>query len=278
MNANSLLDIKGNIETQPLGHGMEIRARGLNGKNTLDFPIRHASVWGETILGGITGTTLRTLGLSTNYPLPFVSYLSTASQLQISSTSNSDVLVGTGARTVKIAGLDSAWNPISETVIMLGQTPVLTVRTDWFRINKLTVTTAGSNSNNVGTVYLCQVGEAYSAQFHPTATNYCNILPAKLYSTVFSYSIPSGKNWEYVKGNFFTDWTDTKPGILQEYYRDESSGSMLTSHTNLYITGNVSYGFEGAVGWYGKVTVEVRVQNEVNGTNSCTVYYEYVEY
>lgn len=278
MNSLPHRDDRENHRTQTLGFGLEVRTRGVLGTNTLDLPFKHAAIWGESRLNAITGTAQRTLGISANYSPAFLSYLSVPSQLQVSSISTSDVFVGSGARTVEIIGLDGAWLPITETVLLQGTTPVLTARSDWFRINTMQVLTAGSDGNNVGEIYICQVGEVYNGAFHPTTTNYCNILPTMLYSTLFSYSIPHGKTWEYVRGNFFTDWTPSKPGLLQEYYRDESSGSLLIGHTNLYLTGNVSYDFTGDEGWYGRVTIEGRIQNEVNGSNSCTAYYEYVEY
>ncbi len=65
-----------------------------------------------------------------------------------------DTSAGTGARQVLITGLDDSYNSQTELVTMNGTTPVVTTRTDWFRINGVTVTSSGSNQVNVGNITL----------------------------------------------------------------------------------------------------------------------------
>ena len=55
------------------------------------------------------------------------SFLTAATQLKISSTSNNDSSGGTGLQTVLISGLDGAYKPVQETIELNGQTEVLTV-------------------------------------------------------------------------------------------------------------------------------------------------------
>ena len=54
-------------------------------------------------------------------------YPSTAAALNVVSTNANDTAAGTGARTVRVTGLDANWNEISEIVTLNGLTPVQTV-------------------------------------------------------------------------------------------------------------------------------------------------------
>ena len=85
-------------------------------------------------------------------PSSVYSYLAAASVLTISSGSANDASAGTGARTVRIEGLDGSYNEISETVILNGQTAVNTVNS-YLRVSSLIVLTAGSGGVNAGILY-----------------------------------------------------------------------------------------------------------------------------
>lgn len=71
----------------------------------------------------------------------------------ISSGSANDAAAGTGARTVLVSGLDANYNPISETIILNGQTAVSLVN-QYLRINDMEVMTAGSGGKNAGILYI----------------------------------------------------------------------------------------------------------------------------
>lgn len=257
---------------QPLGMGLEARVRGRRHLNILNEDIYTSSIFGECGINNIT-TTNRTLGLS---PLTtsgdFIDYPTTATQWQVSSTSINDTALGTGARTVSLVGLDENWDPISETVTLDGQTGVITTL-NWFRINKLWILSTGSSFHNEGTIFVTSAADTLASGI-PVTTTFTSVLPEFSAMSVFTYSIRRGYNFEYVIGNFFTDFTPTKNGIFQEYYRDESSGSLITSFSNLFNSGNVTYDYRDAVGWYDKVTIEGRVQSNAQ-TNSGTVFYEF---
>lgn len=82
-----------------------------------------------------------------------VSYPTVASTVKVSCGSSSDTSAGTGARTMRISGLDSFFNPISEVITLNGQTPVISTLS-YYRIIFLQVLTAGSGDTNVGTIYV----------------------------------------------------------------------------------------------------------------------------
>jgi hypothetical protein len=78
-----------------------------------------------------------------------------AERLNIVSTSTNDTSAGTGARTVKIHGLDSTYTEISETVTLNGTSNVLTTNS-YLRSHLMEVITAGSGGSNAGTVTCTQ--------------------------------------------------------------------------------------------------------------------------
>jgi hypothetical protein len=83
-----------------------------------------------------------------------------ARTLSCVSTNAADTAVGTGARTIVISGVNAARNLITETVIMDGLNPVITVNT-WFGVNSITVATAGSVTTNVGNITLTSTIDAF---------------------------------------------------------------------------------------------------------------------
>jgi hypothetical protein len=95
-----------------------------------------------------TGTSYQTVwGQSSLY-----SYLSSATVLEISSSSANDTAAGTGARTVTVYGLDGNYAEINEVVTLNGQTAVNTVNS-YLRVFHLVVNTAGSGGAAAGTIY-----------------------------------------------------------------------------------------------------------------------------
>ena len=79
-------------------------------------------------------------------------YITSASTLTLVSTSASDDTVAK----VLISGLDSSFNPISETLALNGVTGVTTVNS-YFRVNSMILTSPGtSQTTNVGTITLKQ--------------------------------------------------------------------------------------------------------------------------
>lgn len=76
-----------------------------------------------------------------------------AAVLTVSSSSANDTAAGTGARTVTITGLDASFNQLTEVVTLNGQSAVSTVNL-YYRINNISVTTAGSGGVNAGIIYI----------------------------------------------------------------------------------------------------------------------------
>ena len=77
------------------------------------------------------------------------SFPTTAQATTIRSANAADTSTGAGARTVTIAGLDSNYMSISETVALNGTTNV-TCTNQFLRINRSNVATAGTGGTNTG--------------------------------------------------------------------------------------------------------------------------------
>lgn len=72
--------------------------------------------------------------------------------MKISSSSANDTAAGTGARTVRILGINGTGGYVEETVTLNGQTEVNTVNT-YDAIERMTVLTVGSGGANAGIIY-----------------------------------------------------------------------------------------------------------------------------
>ena len=87
-----------------------------------------------------------------NYP-----WQSTAVTVDVVSDDTNDDVAGTGARTLRIQGLDGSYNLAEETVDMDGTATVTTTQT-FLRVFRMSVETAGSSGNNEGTITVTYTG------------------------------------------------------------------------------------------------------------------------
>lgn len=104
-----------------------------------------------TILGMSPGVTT---GYSQVWGLGATAYsqLLTGAAMEIVSNSASDAAAGTGARTVKVWGVDGNYLPFSETLTLNGATPVALTNTSVIGINGAKVMTSGSGGTNAGRI------------------------------------------------------------------------------------------------------------------------------
>jgi hypothetical protein len=105
------------------------------------------------------------------YPYP-----SAAAATTIVSDDVADTAAGTGARTVRVFGLDSNYNPIDETATLTG-TDAVTLSNQYLRVFRAFVVTAGSGGANAGkvqvkhgAVVLAQITETYNQTLMATYT------------------------------------------------------------------------------------------------------------
>jgi len=119
---------------------------------------------------------------------------STPAVAAVVSTSANDTSAGTGARTVRVSGLDEDYLEVSEVVALNGVTPVNTTQT-FIRVNSAVCTSAGSGAVNAGGISVSvggndqayiTVGKGQSAN-----TGYC--IPADYKYIITSYIVGTGR-------------------------------------------------------------------------------------
>ena len=143
-----------------------------------DLQVARGQIYGHSTVSifgyqaSVTTTAIPVWENATTY-----TYITTASTLTLVSTSASD---DTSAK-ILINGLDSSFNPISETLAMNGTSGVTTVNS-YFRVNSLVMVSAGtSQTTNVGTITLKQSSNIVAQ---------INIGIGKSQSTI--YTVPAG--------------------------------------------------------------------------------------
>ena len=143
-----------------------------------DLQVARSQILGHSIVSlfgyqsSVTTTAIPIWENATTY-----TYITSASTLTLVSTSASD---DTSAK-ILISGLDSSFNPISETLAMNGVTGVTTVNS-YFRVNSLLMVSPGTSQNtNVGTITLKQSSNIVAQ---------INAGIAKSQSTI--YTVPAG--------------------------------------------------------------------------------------
>ena len=127
-----------------------------------------------------------------------VNFPAAPQQMQIVSSSASDTAAGTGAQQVKLTYLRSPTSPAgftvnTEFILTNGLTPVLTVNTDIYRVEKLEVSRAGAGLFAAGNVSLQSVGGATTFERIDAGQNInrtcIHFVPKGFKSTLFSVMI-----------------------------------------------------------------------------------------
>ena len=143
------------------------------------------SVWHQFGINKAVGSTLEYVSdLGGDQEVP-----ATATVIKISSDNPNDALLGSGASTVIIQGLDADYNTISEVVEMKGQGEAITLQL-FLRIQFVAAYTAGSNGVNEGTIY---AGQGTITAGVP-ATKYAAILPEIGKTQMAMITVPRGQH------------------------------------------------------------------------------------
>lgn len=115
-------------------------------------------------------------------------YLSSARVMSVGSSDANDMSTGSGARTVKVWGLDSDYNEISETVT-LASTAAASTTQEYLRVFRAKVITAGSGGKNAGIIY---VGASTMTGGVP-ADKYAAIGTSENETLMALWTVPAGK-------------------------------------------------------------------------------------
>lgn len=108
--------------------------------------VAHVDLMGYNPSASTTAATVWAVGTGS-----YVQLL-TGTALEAVSGSANDAAAGTGARTIRVWGLDASYLPFMETVTLNGVTPVPLANTSAVAINAVEILTAGSGGTNAGDI------------------------------------------------------------------------------------------------------------------------------
>ena len=145
--------------------------------------------------------------------------LTTGTALEVVSASANDAAAGTGARTVRVTGVDSSYLPFTEVLTLNGTTPVPLVNTSVIAINRTEVLTAGSGLVNAGKIDVRAVsGAAVKSSIQA-------VVESRGISADFVYTVPANQYGllkrvrTYARTNTGDIWvtikTESSTGIIQ---------------------------------------------------------------
>lgn len=193
-------------------------------------------------------------------------YLTSAEQLKVTSSSGSDVADGTGARTLTLVGLDANWLELTETITLTGGTAVTTTGS-FIRIFRAYVATCGTGYTNAGNITIT----------NNAGTNQLVYIPAGDGQTLMTiWTVPAGKVFNLLQG---TVSTDTNKGGRVAFYTRLNDGGILYPWQIKYrayiFQGNYPFLFNIPFRVPAKTDIEVRIITPAAaGTTSCGATFE----
>lgn len=190
----------------------------------------------------------------------FYAYPSSATVMQVSSGSANDTnSSGTGARSIVVYGLDANYNEISETVLLNGQTQVATTKS-YLRINDVEVVTVGSNTSNVGVIYI-GTGSA-TAGVPATAYGVCAAGYNQLTQSV--YTVPAGYT-AYISSYTFTSAATTTYNVSGFFVTYQNSVPIIQASARMISGGSFDRHFDYPLQYAEKTDMELRASSSTAG-------------
>lgn len=180
-------------------------------------------------------------------------YPAAAIQMKVSSSSTDDAALGTGARTIVVAGLDANYNEISETVTLNGQTEVLTTKS-YLRVFRAYVATAGSGGTAVGTIY---VGTGTVTLGVP-ATIYAEIPVGANQTLMAVWTVPAGYTAYFTRGSLSASSNNDTHTLLGKLCFRPFGGVMRTAVEVTINNGFIPFDFEYPLALPEKTDIEAR--------------------
>lgn len=244
--------------------------------------------YGSIIMDGVCNTTRRTGGFPTsgynsktrvNFPAPN----GTGYTFYVASSDTGDNSTSTtGARKVYLEGLGGDWMPLTEEVTLNGQTPVATSNSTWLRINKMFVSSVGTNgTTNLGHITVMATNDFTTGL--PNTTNPVNLIPiAYGYSVIGIVSTRKDQRLYFTRGSYYTDATASKPirNIQEDTYPWDSSSpdtnriKLLVG--NLYTSTTIAFNTSGSAPEFPATDIEFTV-TATTGTNNYSIYWNTVK-
>jgi hypothetical protein len=202
------------------------------------------------------------------WPLPsLITFPASALQMTVSSTSANDTSAGTGTRTIVVQGLDAAYNEVTETVTMNGQTAV-TMTTAMLRVNYAYVATAGSGNSAAGDIY---IGTGTVTTGVP-ATVYDIIKFDYNNTTTGSYTIPAGYTAYMFQGLFSAGQASGSTQVQGRLLTRGLNNIRITAALTTLNNGVANYVFEYPLAIPEKTTVEATAIGSANNNSVSSMF------
>ena len=170
----------------------------------------------------------------------------------VSDSANDVHTTGSGARTLRIQGLDGSYNLAEETVNLNGTSTVTTTQT-FLRVFRMSVETAGSSGNNEGTITVTYTGGSDVAATISAGrgqTLMClYTIPANYTGYLLSINISSGKDQEMDFKFIQRDNTITNAAFQTKQFLNVRGGqttvifnaiNVIPEKSDIYISGKGS--------------------------------------
>lgn len=154
-----LLDINGNISSSAQFLDQSLIGNPIYSPNRQTFYIFGRKVYINDVIEDLWN-------VEAAYIFP-----SSPMQMEISSSSASDDVDGTGVRAVKILYLDDDYNQLEETIELSGTSSVYTAATNILRINGMYATSVGSSGAAVGYISLTEVNKSVKYSYIAAGNN-----------------------------------------------------------------------------------------------------------
>lgn len=191
-------------------------------------------------------------------------YPTVAIQMSVSSSSVDDTSAGIGARTVSVQGLDQNYNEVAETIVLNGQSSVLTTNT-FIRVFRAFVITAGSTNTAQGTIY---IGTGTITGGIP-ATIYAEIPLGENQTLMAIWTVPAGYTMYIYRGTFSAASNNAAQYILGKFMV-RNFGGVFRNAADVTANSNViPYDFEIPLAVPEKSDIEARAI-ALAGTNFYT--------
>lgn len=191
-------------------------------------------------------------------------FLSNAAQVYvdtIAADDGEDNATGTGARTVTVEGLDSSYNPISETVTVGGAISTAS----FLRVFRAYVETAGSIGTNTKPILISTAANGTGTVLATIGTHGIGVNEEGFGQTQLGvYTIPAGKT------GYLTQWTVGSSGTsaVQAFirYREYVDGTVAKTLDNLYfVNGLQTKDYTIPLKLTEKSDIEIQAYNNATG-------------
>ena len=236
--------------------------------------------YGSIIMDGVADSTERTGGMplsgyNSKERVTFPEPDGIGYTLYVASSDADDNATSiTGARKIALIGLGADWLPLSEEIVLDGQTPVASSNTNWLRINKLFVCEVGTNgTTNLGHLTIMASND-FTAGGLPDTTNPVSLISIGMgYMTIGILSIRKDERVYFTRGSYYTNASSTKAFKNTQYdtYPYDSSTPNVNRITinvgNLWTSSTMAFNTSGAAPEFPGTDIEFTAQTGGGGSN-----------